>query len=89
MLFVIDPSETCGFTLEVQEKLLNTVQNGFPGVPIIVAESKCDVMKTGNDRIFFSAQTGENMDALTEAVTKEMRAVFRRKAIEEEETEVE
>lgn len=89
MLFVIDPSETCGFPLEVQEKLLRTVQEGFPGVPIIVAESKCDVMKTGNDRIFFSAQSGENMDVLTEAITKEMRAVFRRKAIEEEETEVE
>lgn len=85
MLFVIDPSETCGFSREVQEKLLKTVEEGFAGVPIIVAESKCDVMKTGDGRLFFSAQSGENMDVLTETVMTELRAVFRRKAVESEE----
>ena len=84
ILFVIDPSETCGFSREVQEKLLSTVEQGFPGVRIIVAESKCDIMKTGGDRICFSAQSGENMDILTEIVRKEMREVFRRKAVEAE-----
>ncbi len=82
MLFVIDPSETCGFSREVQEKLLSTVQEGFAGVPIIVAESKCDVMKTGDGRLCFSAQSGENMDVLAETVIAELRAVFRRKASE-------
>ncbi len=87
ILFVIDPSETCGFHLDVQEKLLATVREGFPGVRIIVAESKCDVMKTGGDRIFFSAQTGENMDVLTGEVMGAMREVFRQKAVEAEDAE--
>lgn len=82
MLFVIDPSETCGFSREVQEKLLKTVEEGFEGVPIIVAESKCDIMKTGDGRMFFSAQSGENMDVLTETVISQLREIFRRKAVE-------
>lgn len=84
MLFVIDPSETCGFSREVQEKLLSNVQESFTGIPIIVAESKSDVMKTDDGRIFFSAQSGENMDALTDLVRKEMREIFRKKAVEAE-----
>ena len=84
MLFVIDPSETCGFKLEVQEKLLANIEQNFEGVKIIVAESKSDILKTGNGRLFFSAQTGENMDVLTETVIKEMREINRRKAVEAE-----
>lgn len=82
MLFIIDPSETCGFSREVQEKLLSTVEKGFKGVPVIVAESKSDVLKTGDDRIAFSAQTGEDMDVLTTRILEELRVVARRKAAE-------
>jgi nucleolar GTP-binding protein len=84
MLFVVDPSETCGFDRAVQEKLLSTVKENFKDVTIIVAESKSDILKTGDDRLFFSAQSGENMDVLTDTVIKEMRAVARRKAVEAE-----
>ncbi len=88
MLFVVDPSETCGFSKEVQEKLLKNIEDGFEGVPIIVAESKCDILKTDSGRMCFSAQTGENMDELTSTILKEMRVVFRKKAAEAD-TEVE
>ena len=87
MIFVIDPSETCGFPLELQEKLLSGIRGNFADVPIIVAESKSDIFKTGSGRICFSAMTGENMDALTELIMKEMREIFRRKAAESEEVE--
>ncbi len=89
MLFVIDPSETCGFSLEMQERLLETVEKKFPGVPIIIAESKCDILKTDDGRICFSAQTGENMDVLTETIMREFRTVARRKAADVELEEVE
>ena len=76
MLVVIDPSETCGYDMEKQLKLLDSLQKGFEGVPIIVAESKCDVFKSDNaDRIKFSAQTGENMETLRTAVINELRKV--------------
>ncbi len=84
MLFVIDPSETCGFSTEVQEKLLSTVKNGFEGIPIIEAESKCDVFKSGDGRIAFSAQSGEGMDALKDKIMEELRTIARRKAAEAE-----
>lgn len=84
MLFVLDPSETCGFGMDVQEKLLSTIKKGFEGVVIIEAESKCDVLKSSNGRMCFSAQTGENMDVLTEAILNELRIVARRKAGEAE-----
>lgn len=84
MLFVLDPSETCGFPMTVQEKLLATVKDGFPGVTIIEAESKCDVYKSGGDRICFSAQTGEEMDILTTRILEELRSIARRKAAEAE-----
>ncbi len=84
MLFVIDPSETCGFSTEVQEKLLSTVKNGFEGIPIIEAESKCDVFKSGDGRIAFSAQSGEGMDALKDRIMEELRTIARRKAAEAE-----
>jgi nucleolar GTP-binding protein len=76
MLVVLDPSETCGYDMEKQLKLLTSLQKGFEGVPIIVAESKCDVFRSGNpDRIVFSAKTGENMEALRTAVVEELRKI--------------
>ncbi len=85
ILFVVDPTETCGFTREVQEKLLANIQEGFGNVEIIVAESKCDIGKSGDGRLFFSAQSGENMDELRNTIMKSMREVFRRKALQYEE----
>ena len=82
MIFVLDPSETCGYPMEMQERLLATVKKGFPGVVIIEAESKCDLVKADNGRVFFSAQTGEEMDVLTERLMEELRSVARRKALE-------
>lgn len=84
MLFILDPSETCGFPMAVQEKLLKTVKKGFPGVTIIEAESKCDVYKSGGDRLCFSAQTGEEMDVLTGRIMEELRSIARRKDAEAE-----
>ena len=76
MLVVIDPSETCGYDMEKQLKLLDSLQKGFEGVPIIVAESKCDVFRSGNtDRLCFSAKTGENMETLRTAVINELRKI--------------
>ena len=76
MLVVLDPSETCGYSMEKQTKLLESLQGGFEGVPIIVAESKNDMFKSGNpDRINFSAKTGDNMETLRTAVINELRKI--------------
>ena len=75
MVFVIDPSETCGYSIYKQKALLETVMKGFPDAEIIVAESKSDIMTTGSGNFFFSAQTGENMEELNNMILEKLRAV--------------
>ena len=76
ILFVMDPSETCGYSMEKQLALLDSVKRGFEGVPIIEAESKTDILRTGNPgRISFSAETGDNMETLRTAVVTELRKI--------------
>lgn len=75
MIFVMDPSESCGYSMEKQLSLLDSVKKGFTGIPIIVAESKSDMFISNSDNIKFSANTGANVDILREALLKELRAV--------------
>ncbi len=75
MVFVIDPSESCGYPIQKQHALLGTVRKGFPNADIIVAESKSDIMTTGSGNFFFSAQTGENMEELKNMILEKLRAI--------------
>lgn len=75
MIIAIDPSETCGYSMEKQLALLDSIKRGFEGVPIIVAESKSDIMTTDSDNIHFSAETGENMDILRKTIVDELRKI--------------
>ncbi len=75
ILFIMDPSETCGFTMEKQLALLDSVEKGFAGVPIIVAESKCDLKRTDSGRLYFSGETGENVDVVRNEILKQLKAV--------------
>ncbi len=77
MLFIIDPSESCGYPLEKQQALLASVQAGFTEVPVLVAESKSDIMKTGSGCMCFSAQTGEGMEELRTLLTGMLRDIHR------------
>lgn len=75
ILFVLDPSETCGYSMEKQEALLDSVRKGFAGVPIIVAESKNDILVRDSGNINFSAETGSNMDILRAEIIKDLRKI--------------
>lgn len=75
ILFVIDPTETCGYTLEKQTALLDSVQRGFGNIEIIVAESKSDMLHTDSGRLFFSSETGENVDALRKTVVDALKRI--------------
>jgi len=75
MVFVLDPSESCGYGMDKQMALLDSVKRGFSGIPLIVAESKSDLFVSGSGNIRFSAESGENVDAVRENITKELRSV--------------
>lgn len=72
VLFMIDPTETSGFTLEQQENLLRQVEQDMVGIPMLVAESKSDLMPegSGQGRINFSTLTGEGLEKLQAAIVE-------------------
>ena len=43
IIFMIDPSEACGWTFEQQVTLLNEVKKMFPLNPILIALNKVDI----------------------------------------------
>jgi nucleolar GTP-binding protein len=75
IVFIIDPSETAGYTIEQQERLLASVRENFPEVYILEVENKVDVLRTDSDRLKMSAMSGEGVHELLE----EMMKFFRKK----------
>lgn len=75
LVFITDPSGSSGYSMDKQLALLDSVKKGFPGVPMIVAESKSDIFKSSNDVFRFSAETGENMDILREMIIGELKKI--------------
>lgn len=68
VLFILDPSQTCGYDIAAQEALLDDVQREMAGLPLLVAESKCDLVRRDNDHRKFSTTTGEGLSELQSSV---------------------
>ncbi|MFY9716366.1 MAG: GTPase [Thermoplasmata archaeon] len=64
VLFVIDPTGTCGYTIDEQEQLLARWREEFPKLPIVVVETKSDLLRRPVDRLQISALTGDGLEAL-------------------------
>lgn len=64
IVFLLDPSEHCGYSIDAQLKLLADTRKTFPDIPFVVAESKADLKTTGVGEIAFSAETGAGIDQL-------------------------
>jgi nucleolar GTP-binding protein len=74
MLYILDPSETCGYTLEKQTHLLEEIRNEFK-IPIVVAANKKDILDPveGAD-MSMSTLTGEGVDAVLERLLEMVRS---------------
>ncbi len=68
VLFIIDPTETCGYPLGSQLSLLREVKEYF-GKPVVEAYSKAD-MHEFRDRLAFSAKTGEGIGEVLNEIIK-------------------
>ena len=60
VLFVIDASEHCGYSVEAQEKLREEIA-GIVAVPMLTVVNKADIKKT-EDRFNMSTITGEGVE---------------------------
>jgi nucleolar GTP-binding protein len=66
MLYIIDPSETCGYSLEKQMHLLEEIKKEF-GIPMIVVANKTDISKiTEGAEMSMSTLTSDGVEAVLE-----------------------
>jgi nucleolar GTP-binding protein len=64
VLFVLDPTGSCGYTIEEQEALLARWREEYPRLEILPVETKADLLRRPGGRLAVSAKTGEGVDAL-------------------------
>ncbi len=76
ILFIIDPTETCGYPIENQLSLLEEIKENFD-VPVIAAYSKAD-MHDKRDLPAFSSVTGEGIDEILKIIKEKMGISNRR-----------
>lgn len=77
VLFVIDPSGTCGYPLADQERLLDRWKSEFPATPIVPVETKADLGRSGSGRLAISSVTGEGIDTLRQRIQNLLAAMPR------------
>ena len=68
IIFIIDPSEHCGYTIEEQNRLLAEVHKLFNNIEIIEVENKVDIIRSGTDRMKISALENQGMGELFEVI---------------------
>ncbi len=83
MVFLVDRSETCGYSVDKQMALLDSIRNGFPGVPLITIESKADISPAGEFPLRVSAMDGTGMDELRSVLIDELVKVAESKEAEQ------
>jgi nucleolar GTP-binding protein len=75
IIFILDPSETCGYTMERQLSLLDSIRRNFPDIPFIEVENKADLEGTSTGRMRISALTGEGVDDLMAKAQEMLKAM--------------
>jgi len=68
IVFILDPSESCGYSMNSQMKLLKQLKEMFKESEFIVVENKSDVKKTKSNRLKISCETGEGVDLLVDKI---------------------
>ncbi len=82
IIFVYDPSGTCGYPLEAQEALADEIKDTFNHLEIMEVENKSDLMVGDSDRLKVSAITGDNLDTLKQRLFGKIKRLYREKAEE-------
>ena len=64
IIFMLDPSETSGYSLKDQENLLVQIKKIFKDSSFIIVENKADLKKTRSKNLKVSCETNEGIDAV-------------------------
>lgn len=68
VIFLYDPTETCGFTMTEQMHLFERLKEEFPGIHFVEVENKVDLRNSGSSRMKVSALTGKGLDRVLDHV---------------------
>lgn len=75
VLFLLDPTGTCGWPLVDQEALLGRLRERFPEKTFLEVENKSDLSPPPSHRRRISCKSGEGIEALLEELDRALRAV--------------
>jgi nucleolar GTP-binding protein len=68
IVFVFDPSGTCGYPMEKQTLMLQNIKKLFNDVPFIIVENKLDVTDSGSNNWKISCSTGRGIEELRQEI---------------------
>ena len=68
IIFIFDPTETCGYSFNSQKHLLLQLQEIFKDSDFIVVENKADFKKTSSSYIKISCESKEGIDVLIKEI---------------------
>jgi nucleolar GTP-binding protein len=68
IIFITDPTETCGYSLMDQSHLLSQLKKMFTDSTFIIVENKSDLKHSNTNNLKVSCQTGEGIDELIEKI---------------------
>lgn len=74
IVFMLDPSEACGYPLVAQERLLASVRSEFPQVPLVLVENKADLLRGEGRGLAVSCTTGAGLAELKRAIVEAVPA---------------
>jgi len=68
IVFVLDNTETCGYSIKDQMNLLSQLEKMFKGSSFIIIENKLDFKNTHSSRLKVSCKTGKGIDLLIDEI---------------------
>lgn len=74
IIYLFDPSQTCGYSIEEQVSLFEWLEESFDGIIIIPVENKCDLtdVVVGN-YLRISAKEADGINTLVDVIIEEMK----------------
>ncbi len=75
IVFVMDPSEYCGYKMESQLAILSEIKSRFSNIPILEVENKVDLVRLDTNRQKISALEGEGVFELKDILVSRLKDI--------------
>ncbi len=87
IVFLYDPTETCGYPMEKQEKLCQEIKEDMSEIGLIEVENKMDIQESETDRLKISALKEDNLEELKEKIKSILNKRYPVEDIEDDDLE--